>query len=101
MKNAPEMEIIIDETEEPVDIEASVEPEQKPSRTQRYRIRVDSQYYIIEVPATLRGKQTRPRFAQPPRSSPIFTIPGKKSHNALASRVKTTIRRVYSWLING
>jgi hypothetical protein len=101
MKNSPAMAIIIDETEEPVDIEASVEPEQNPSRTRRYRIRVDSQYYIIDVPATLRGKQTRPGFAQPPGSSPIFTIPGKKSHNTLASRVKTTIRRVYSWLING
>jgi hypothetical protein len=101
MKNWQETEIIINDNKEPEDIEVSVEPELNPSRSQRYRIRVDSQYYIVEVPATLRAKQAGPQFTRPTEPAPLFIIPSKKAHNKIANHAKTFIQRIYSWLMNG
>src|SRR5215510_2107888 len=57
------------ETEEVVDLEECAKANRKPPRARRYRIRIDKQHYVVEVPSMtgrellhLAGKQPPTRY---------------------------------------
>ncbi|MCI0388520.1 MAG: multiubiquitin domain-containing protein [Acidobacteria bacterium] len=56
MENLLDHQVIIHESEEPVDLEALAKAGRRPPRARRYRIRIDRQYYVVEV-AQMTGRQ--------------------------------------------
>jgi hypothetical protein len=72
MENNLLQEDAIHETDEPVDLEALAKAGHKPPCVRRYRIRIDKQYYIVEVPSMTGRELLKLAGKQPPTQYRLY-----------------------------